>query len=88
MMGGSQPNPLMTPVPHPHRNEPTLLSTIEWHLEHNFFPPMDIRLSALCRDALLAMWEGDPERPININGHLLIAEDVVEDLRLNDLLPQ
>lgn len=48
---------------------------------------MDIRLSALCRDALLAMWEGDPERPININGHLLIAEDVVEDLRLNDLLP-
>jgi hypothetical protein len=69
------------------------LAGLVWHLEYNFYPPMDSRLAPACMEAIAAATVGDPDRIISINGQTrldgedITAQSIMDDLRLWDFVP-
>jgi hypothetical protein len=80
------------PVRDLERYSPMQYSVIEWHLEYNFFPPMDQCLATPCLDAIQHLRDGNPDALITINGSTEIngqpitASLLAEDLHLDDFL--
>ena len=81
------------PVRDLERYSPMQYSVIEWHLEYNFYPPMDQRLATPCLDAIQHIRQGDLDALITINGSTEIdgqpitASLLAEDLHLDNFLP-
>jgi hypothetical protein len=73
--------------------EVSQLAGLIWHLDNNFYPPMDVRLAPACREAIAAAAAGDLERIIPINGQTrlegedITAQSIMDDLRLWDFVP-
>jgi hypothetical protein len=67
-------------------------SAMEWHLQHNLYPPMDRRLATPCLEAIEHFRQGNPVAPIAINGATEIkgkpitASLLIGDLALGDFL--
>lgn len=59
-------------------------STLAWHLQHNIYPPVTLEMIPYCIEAIEACSEGRYDEGIDINGTILRADDIVEDLRLWD----
>ena len=81
------------PVRDLERYSPMQYSVIEWHLEYNFYPPMDQRLATPCLDAIQHIRDGSLDALITINGSTEIdgqpitASLLAEDLHLGNFLP-
>jgi hypothetical protein len=81
------------PVRDLERYSPMQYSVIEWHLEYNFFPPMDQRLATPCLDAIQHLRDDNPDALITINGSTEIngqpitASLLAEDLHLDTFFP-
>jgi hypothetical protein len=64
-----------------------LAEAIAWHLVNNFTPPQPPELLEYCLEALDACKAGDSERVITFPGGVTVtAGQLIDDLRLNDLL--
>lgn len=64
-----------------------LAEAIAWHLAYNFIPPQPPQLAAYCIDAIDACNSGDSGRVISLPGGVSVtASDLVDDLKLSDLL--
>jgi len=60
---------------------------LAWHLAYNFIPAQPPELLDYCMEAIDACNEGDPTRAINLPGGVSVtAGELVDDLRLNDLV--
>ena len=83
---------VLDPARNLERYSPMQYSVIEWHLQHNLYPPMDHRLATSCLEAIEHFRQGNPDAPITINGATEIegqpitASLLVEDLQLGDFL--
>jgi hypothetical protein len=64
-----------------------LTQAIAWHLAYNFIPPQPPQLLEHCIQALEACNSGDSGRVISLPGGVSVtASDLVDDLKLSDLL--
>lgn len=64
-----------------------LAEAIAWHLAYNFIPPQPPQLLEHCIQALEACNSGDSGRVISLPGGVSVtASDLVDDLKLSDLL--
>lgn len=60
---------------------------LAWHLAYNFIPAQPAELLDYCIEAIDACNEGDPTRAISLPGGVSVtAGELVDDLRLNDLV--
>ena len=60
---------------------------LAWHLANNFIPPQPVELTDYCIEAISACNDNDPDRAISLPGGVIItAGELVDDLRLNDLV--
>jgi hypothetical protein len=41
-------------------------TSLQWHLQHNHFPPVPVFMVPVCEAAIDACLEGDDERPVDL----------------------
>lgn len=59
------------------------LGAMQWHLQHNLYPPAPIDFAPACVEALEALEEGEEDREIDLGDRLLVGgERVVSAERL------
>ncbi len=63
-----------------------LEAALAWHLAHNFIPPQPAELLEYCLEAVDACRAGDDGRVLSLPGMTITAGQLIEDLRLNDLV--
>jgi hypothetical protein len=59
-------------------------SVLAWHLQNNIYPPITLQMIPHCIEAIEAVRDGRGDDDTNINGTLIQAGEIVEDLRLDD----
>jgi 16S rRNA G966 N2-methylase RsmD len=56
------------------------------HLSFNFIPPVTSNMVEPCKEAINALRENEPERMIKVGDFYLPASEIVEDLKLHDMI--
>jgi hypothetical protein len=63
-----------------------MTNRLTWHLQYNVYPPVTLEMIPYCEQAIEACSEGRESEAIDINGTRIPAEEIVEDLRLWEMV--
>jgi hypothetical protein len=65
-----------------------LIQRLEWHLQHNFYPPLPFSLVPLAMDAIRQASAGEWDALLTHQDKQLTVRDVIDLLRLEDFITQ